>query len=159
VGEVAALDPRVALTTVRPPVKEESSACRADSRRGAKATGSGMFRDRGSVRALQSWSMRSRTLTLLLALYVMLDFGSASLPGRFAFDPDDSVDAVSRASDWAEAVVPLLMKDTAGWWGHDVLEDTPVPRPVVRPRVRPVVMQSACSSAPCRDHSSPGDDH
>lgn len=103
--------------------------------------------------------MRYRILTLLLALYVMLDFGSPSLPGAFAFDPDDSVDAVSRVSDSAEAVVPPSTRDTAVWRGAAFLEDAPLPRPLVRPRVRPVVIRGACSSAPCRDHSAPADDH
>jgi hypothetical protein len=103
--------------------------------------------------------MRFRILTLLLTLYVMLDFGSASLPGAFAFDPDDSVDAVSRASDSAEAVAAPLTRDTAGWRGAELREDPSVPRLLVRPRIRPVVIRGACSSAPCRDRSAPPDDH
>lgn len=102
--------------------------------------------------------MRVRILTLLLALYVTLDFGSASLPGAFAFDPDESVDAVSGASDSVKAVGPLTT-DATGWRRDDVLEHVPTPRSLVRPRVRPIVARTVCSAPPRVDPPPPGDDH
>jgi hypothetical protein len=40
--------------------------------------------------------VRSRRLTLLFALYVALDLSSPFVPGAFNFNPDESIDGVSR---------------------------------------------------------------
>jgi hypothetical protein len=39
--------------------------------------------------------MKSRRLTLLVALYVTLDLSNPFMPGAFTFDPDESVEGVS----------------------------------------------------------------
>jgi hypothetical protein len=45
--------------------------------------------------------MRARHLTLLFLLYVVLDLSNPFVPGAFNFDPDDSVDGVSRSREQA----------------------------------------------------------
>lgn len=97
-----------------------------------------------------------RTLALVLALYVTVDLGSPFLPGMFAFDPDESVEALPRVGVSSEA--PLAVQH-AGAWRVDVLPaDAPVLRRLVRPRVRPVGVRIAHPRPASSDLSSPADD-
>lgn len=100
-----------------------------------------------------------RILALVLALYVTSDFGSSSLPGAFAFDPDESVEAISQVSLSSEAEAPAFPPSTAAWQVADLAEDAPVLRRLVPPRVRPVVIRTADSTASHRDAPAPADDH
>ena len=100
-----------------------------------------------------------RTLVLLLALYVTFDFGSPFLPGAFAFDPDESVDAISQLSFSAEAEVPPLVQNTAAWREDDLPEGAPALRRLVMPRVMPVMIRRVSSTASHRDAPSPADEH
>jgi hypothetical protein len=99
-----------------------------------------------------------RALVLVLALYVTSDFGSSSLPGAFAFDPDESVEAVSPVSFSSEAEAPASLQTTAAWRVNDLPEDAPVLRGLVS-RVRPVVIWTVYSTASRRDAPAPADDH
>lgn len=99
-----------------------------------------------------------RILALLVALYVTSDFGSSSLPGAFAFDPDESVEAISQVSLSSETESPAFPQNTAAWRVDDLVEDAPVLRPLVPPRVRPAVIQTVYSTASHRGAPAPADD-
>jgi len=100
-----------------------------------------------------------RILALLLVLYVTSAFGSSSLPGAFAFDPDESVEAVSQVSLSSEAEAPAFPQNTAAWQVDDLAEDAPVLRRLMPPRVRPVMIRTIDSPASHRDAPAPADDH
>jgi hypothetical protein len=97
-----------------------------------------------------------RTLALLLALYITSDFGSACLPGAFAFDPDESVEAIAKVSFSSEA--PPSVQNAGAWGVDDRLGDARPLRQLVRPRARLVVIQTVHSTTSHRDAPSPADD-
>jgi hypothetical protein len=99
-----------------------------------------------------------RILALLLALYITWDFGSSSLPGAFAFDPDESVEAISPVNFSSEVEAPASPQHATAWGVNDLPEDAPVLRRLV-PRVRPVVIWTVYSTASHRDAPAPADDH
>ena len=96
-------------------------------------------------------------LALVLLLYVTSDFGSSSLPGAFAFDPDESVEAISQLSLSSEAEAPASPQNTAPWRVNDLPEDARV-RGVVPPRVRSGGIRTAYATASHRDAPSLADD-
>jgi len=97
-------------------------------------------------------------LALVLLLYVTSDFGSSSLPGAFAFDPDESVEAISQVSLSSEAEAPAAPQTTAPWGVNDLPEDARGLHGVVSPRVRSGVIRTAYATASHRDASPSADD-
>ena len=96
-------------------------------------------------------------LALVLALYITSDFGSSSLPGAFAFDPDESVEAISQVSLSPEAEAPASPQNTAPW-RMNLSEEARGLHGVVPPRVRSGVIRTAHATASHRDAPSPVDD-
>lgn len=95
---------------------------------------------------------RRRGLLLALLVYVTLDLSLPAMPGAFVFEPDDSVESITRARESATAVAPPLIDRSAPPAGLTV---SVVPAPPVPERLRLVPRVHHAVPAPARRRSAP----
>jgi hypothetical protein len=77
--------------------------------------------------------MRARRLTLLIGLYVCLDFASPFIPGAFSFNPDESVEGVSAHRRAVKVTVVAIASPAPKRAQTEAIARVAPPRPQSRP--------------------------